>query len=395
MNVKDTLSSALKSLLLNKTRSFLTMLGVIIGVFSVISLVSLVGGIQNYVENQFENLGSSLLFVANGNISRSSRSTLGSAISSQNLEEKHVDIIKSSAKDYIDIVSPQIQTYATVKYKTHNKYSSVSGVSFDSNKLFNSNTEKGRYFTKTEQNNSTRVAVLGYLLADELFEEENPINKTIKVDGKSYEVVGVLAQKNPSYDQSIIIPYTTVQDNFDSASITAIVVKAKKDVDLDEAGRQVELALLRDLDEDQFTVITQEDVVQSIDSILNILSIALVSISGISLLVGGIGIMNIMLVSVTERTKEIGLRKALGATSGDIKKQFMIEAVLISMSGGIIGLILGWLSTVLIRNLINAVVPFWAIPLALGFSILVGVVFGTYPAVKASKKDPIEALRYE
>ena len=395
MNVKETLSAALKSLLLNKIRSFLTMLGVIIGVFAVISLVSLVGGIQNYVEDQFEDLGSNLIFVVSGNVGGGSSRGFGSAISSANLKEKHVDMIKSSAKDYIEIVSPQIQTYITVKYKTHSEYTFVFGVSFESDKLFNSSTQKGRYFSRTEQNNSARVAVLGYLLANDLFGDENPVNKTIKVDGKSYEVVGVLAQKSPDYDESIILPYTTVMDNFDKSSITAITAKAKKGVDLEEATRQVELALLRDLGSDQFTVMTQEDVLQSIDSILNILTIALVSISGISLLVGGIGIMNIMLVSVTERTKEIGLRKALGATSNDIKRQFMIEAVLISMSGGIIGLILGWLSTVIIRNLIKASVPFWAIPLALGFSVLVGVVFGTYPAVKASKKDPIEALRYE
>jgi len=394
MNVKEVLSSATKSLLLNKVRSFLTMLGVIIGVFSVISLVSLVGGIQNYVKAQFEDLGSNLIFIVSGNVG-SSAGGFGSAISSANLKEKHVDLIRNSAKDYIEIVSPQVQTYVTTKYKTHDEYTFVFGVSYESSELFNSRTEKGRYFSRTEQNNSARVAVLGNLLGKKLFGDENPVNKSIKVDGKSYEVVGVLAKKSPDYDESLILPYTTVLDNLPSTSIRAITAKAKNEVDLEEATRQVKLALLRDLDSDQFTVMTQEDVLESIGSILNILTIALVSISSISLLVGGIGIMNIMLVSVTERTKEIGLRKALGATSRDIKRQFMVEAVVISSLGGLIGLILGWLSTVVIKNLINASVPFWAIPLALGFSIAVGVVFGTYPAAKASEKDPIEALRYE
>lgn len=394
MNAKETLSAATASLLLNKARSFLTMLGVIIGVFAVISLVSLVGGIQNYVQGQFEDLGSNLIFVVNGSIS-ATPGGFGGAMSSANLKEKHVNLITSSAKDYVDIVSPQVQTYITVKYKTKDKYASVFGINHESDKLFNSTTEKGRYISRTDQNNSSRVAVLGSLLARELFGDENPVNKTVKVDGKSYEVIGVLAKKGPDYDESIILPYTTVLDNFQGTSIVAITVKAKSSVNLEEVTRQVELALLRDLDSDQFTVMTQEDVLTSIESILGILTIALVSISGISLLVGGIGIMNIMLVSVTERTKEIGLRKALGATSADIKRQFMIEAVLISASGGIIGLILGWVSTLVIKNLIQARVPFWAIPLALGFSIIVGVVFGTYPAVKASQKDPIEALRYE
>ncbi len=395
MNIEETLSTALKSLALNKVRSFLTMLGVIIGVFAVISLVSLVGGIQNYVEGQFEDLGSNLIFVVSGNIGGSNHGFSGSAISTSNLKEKHADIIRSTTKDYIDIVSPTIRTVGTVKYKTHSYYSQIVGVSYESDVLFSSFSESGRYFNKTEQNNNSRVAVIGYLLNQKLFGEENSLNKNVKIEGKSYEIVGVLGEKNPDYDESLLIPYTTALDNFEGARIVSIVSKAKKEVDLEEASRQIELALLRDLNSDEFTVMTQKDILDSIQSILSILAIALASISGISLLVGGIGIMNIMLVSVTERTREIGLRKALGATSSDIKRQFMIEAVLISMSGGIIGLLLGWISTLVIRSLIKASVPFWAIPLALGFSVFVGVVFGTYPAVKASQKDPIEALRYE
>ena len=152
---------------------------------------------------------------------------------------------------------------------------------------------------------------------------------------------------------------------------------------------------MRDLDDDEFTVMTQKDILESIESILSMLTVALAAISGISLLVGGIGIMNIMLVSVTERTREIGLRKAIGATSKDIKLQFMIEAVVISLTGGVIGLFFGWITTIAIKPLIDAEIPVWSIFMALGFSILVGIIFGTYPAVKASKKDPIEALRYE
>jgi putative ABC transport system permease protein len=232
-------------------------------------------------------------------------------------------------------------------------------------------------------------------LYTKLFRNENPIKKNVKIDGHSYEVIGVLEKKNPDYDESVIIPYTTLRDNFEGTTIISIVSKARSDVSLDEAAERVRFALYRDLNDDEFTVLTQDDILDSIDSILNILAIALTAIAGISLLVGGIGIMNIMLVSVTERTREIGLRKALGATSFDIKRQFMIEAVLISLSGGTIGLLLGWFSTLIIKNLINAAVPFWAIPLSLGFSLLVGVIFGTYPAAKASEKDPIEALRYK
>ena len=395
MSVKEILSTASKALLLNKVRSFLTMLGVIIGVFAVISLVSLVGGVQEYVVSSFEDLGSNLIFIVNGKIEMGQRQTAGSALVSTNLKEKHVDMIKSTAEDYVDYITPQSQTYQTIKYKTEEYFLLLLGVNYEANNIFNSSIEKGRYFNRVEQENSSRVVVLGNNLGKKFFGEENPIGKKIKINGKSYEVVGLLAKKSPNYDESVILPYTTVMDEFSATGITSIVVKVKDNVDLEQAQQQIKLALLKDLKEDKFTVMTQEDILESIQNILNMLTIALASISGISLLVGGIGIMNIMLVSVAERTKEIGLRKALGATSSDIKNQFMAEAILISSLGGVLGLLLGWVTTIAIRPLIKAVIPVWAIPLALGFSLAVGIIFGTYPAVNASKKDPIEALRYE
>ena len=395
MNAKEILSTASKALLLNKVRSFLTMLGVIIGVFAVISLVSLVGGVQEYVVSSFEDLGSNLIFVVNGKIEMGQRQTAGSALVSTNLKEKHVDMIKSIAEDYVDYITPQSQTYQTIKYKTEEYFLLLLGVNYEANDIFNSSIERGRYFNRVEQENSSRVVVLGNNLGKKFFGEENPIGKKIKINGKSYEVVGLLAKKSPNYDESVILPYTTVMDEFSATGITSIVVKVKDNVDLEQAQQQIKLALLKDLKEDKFTVMTQEDILESIQNILNMLTIALASISGISLLVGGIGIMNIMLVSVAERTKEIGLRKALGATSSDIKNQFMAEAILISSLGGVLGLLLGWVTTIAIRPLIKAVIPVWATPLALGSSLAVGIIFGTYPAVNASKKDPIEALRYE
>jgi len=395
MSVKEILSTASKALLLNKVRSFLTMLGVIIGVFAVISLVSLVGGVQEYVVSSFEDLGSNLIFIVNGKIEMGQRQTAGSALVSTNLKEKHVDMIKSIAEDYVDYITPQSQTYQTIKYKTEEYFLLLLGVNYEANDIFNSSIERGRYFNRVEQENSSRVVVLGNNLGKKFFGEENPIGKKIKINGKSYEVVGLLAKKSPNYDESVILPYTTVMDEFSATGITSIVVKVKDNVDLEQAQQQIKLALLKDLKEDKFTVMTQEDILESIQNILNMLTIALASISGISLLVGGIGIMNIMLVSVAERTKEIGLRKALGATSSDIKNQFMAEAILISSLGGVLGLLLGWVTTIAIRPLIKAVIPVWAIPLALGSSLAVGIIFGTYPAVNASKKDPIEALRYE
>lgn len=394
MNIKETLGTALKSLSLNKVRSFLTMLGVIIGVFAVISLVSLVEGVQNYVESQFEGLGANLIFVSSGNLDyRGGRP--GQNLTSSNLKEKHIQLIEKEASDYIDYVTPTIQTVKTAKYKTNSYYTAVIGVSHTADKIFSIYSEEGRFLNKSEVNSSSRVVIIGNAMKSKLFGQENPLKKSIKIDGKSYEVIGILAKKNPEYDEVLIMPYTTLRDNFEGTTIVSIVSKAKNNVSLTDATDNVKLAMYRDLHDDEFSVLTQEDILESINSILGVLTIALAAISGISLLVGGIGIMNIMLVSVTERTREIGLRKALGATSFDIKRQFMIEAIIISLSGGLIGLLIGWLSTLAIKKLIDASVPFWAIPLSLGFSIFVGIVFGTYPAAKASEKDPIEALRYE
>lgn len=394
MNLKETLGTSLKSLSLNKVRSFLTMLGVIIGVFAVISLVSLVEGVQNYVEDQFEGLGANLIFVSSGNNDYQGGRP-GQNLSSSNLKEEHIELIEKEASDYIDYVTPTIQTVKTAKYKTNSFYTTVIGVSYTADRIFSIYAEEGRFLNKSEMNSSSKVVVIGNAMSNKLFGQENPLKKNIKIDGKSYEVVGILAKKNPEYDEALIMPYTTLRDNFEGTTIISIVSKAKSQFPITEAAESVKLAMYRDLHDDEFSVMTQEDILESISSILGILTIALAAISGISLLVGGIGIMNIMLVSVTERTREIGLRKALGATSSDIKRQFMIEAVIISLSGGLVGLLIGWLSTLAIKNLIDASVPFWAIPLALGFSIVVGVVFGTYPAAKASEKDPIEALRYE
>ncbi|KKS18744.1 MAG: Efflux ABC transporter, permease protein [candidate division WWE3 bacterium GW2011_GWC1_41_7] len=184
-------------------------------------------------------------------------------------------------------------------------------------------------------------------------------------------------------------------NTFDVPFFSSIVAKVRNTENVDLATREIKIALLKDLKEEDFTVLSQSDILSSIQNILQILTIGIGAIAGISLLVGGIGIMNIMLVSVTERIKEIGLRKALGATQLDIAMQFLIESVFLSLGGGLIGLLLGWLGTYASRTFLRTEIPWWAVALAFGFSVLVGVIFGTYPAITAAKKDPVEALRYE
>ncbi|NMB69898.1 FtsX-like permease family protein, partial [candidate division WWE3 bacterium] len=237
--------------------------------------------------------------------------------------------------------------------------------------------------------------IIGPEVKDELFSDENPLDKEITVENKKFLVIGVLDAEGFGSDDRIIMPYTTIEDVMGITQLSGISAKVKDNVDLDQAVKAVSIALLEDLKPDDFTIITQKDIIDSVQSILNIISIGLSAVAGISLLVGGIGIMNIMLVSVNERIREIGLRKALGATSLNIGIQFMLESLIISLGGGITGIILGYSLTLLLTNFFPAEVPLWTLALSFSFSLIVGLVFGTYPAIKASKKDPIEALRYE
>lgn len=393
MKFSSVLNSALKALGVNKTRTFLTMLGVIIGVFAVVSLVSLVKGIENFIVDRFNSLGSNLIFVAPGRSGFNSDPAL--SFTNNKLEEKHVDLIKENVGKDLVAVAPSIRLGKNAKYKTKQYYATVAGSNEDAKDLVNVDIEKGRFFTKTEVDANAKVVIIGPTIEKELFGDSNAMGKSLKIDDESFMIIGTAKSRGGSQDERVIMPYTTMQDSLDVENFSNIVTKAKNADDIDLVIKKIELALLKDLDKEDFTVLSQASVLESFKSILNVLSIGLAAIAGISLFVGGIGIMNIMLVSVNERIQEIGLRKALGATSRDIGTQFLIEAIFISVLGGLLGLGLGFLVTVISKPWLNAQIPWWAIFLAMGFSIAVGLGFGTYPALKAAKKDPIEALRFE
>lgn len=394
MNLLDTYKTANKALLHNKARTALTMLGVIIGVFAVAMMVSLGRGAQNYITDQFEELGSNLIFVSPGADTGFSRDPAESYSRNQ-LEKKHIDLIKTYAGDYVRYVDAYIATGATARYKTNSYYASVIGAGSDSQYIYNYKIDRGRFFTPAEVRGQKKVIILGPIVVDELFSGLNPIGKKIKLDDDTYEVVGTFEEKGQNFDQGVIIPYTAAENTFNVKNLTGISIKAIDENEIDTTMKQVEKAMLRDLKTDDFTVLSQQEILGSIQNILGILTTAIGGIAAISLLVGGIGIMNIMLVSVTERTREIGLRKAVGATPNVIAAQFLTESVLISLGGGVLGLLLGYGGTFAIQRFIRAEIPWWAVVLAFGFSAGVGILFGTYPAVKASKKDPIESLRYE
>jgi|694.fasta_scaffold00913_41 putative ABC transport system permease protein len=389
----ETLNTALTALFANKARSILTMLGVIIGVAAVILLISIGRGVQNYITDQFEALGSNLLFVSPGN--RAFGGDPAEAFSRNKLDEKHVRLIERYAADTVQYVTPYIASSGNVTYKTKTFNASFIGSNQDNLKIYNFELDKGRFFTRNEVRSNAKVAVLGPEIENDLFSNRPAIGEKIKIADDTYEIIGTLKPKGQNFDNTVVMPYTTLMDTLSIDKFSSVVVKSKDPTQIDLTMKQVELAVRRDLKEDEFNVLSQEDILSSIQNILGMLTLGLGAIAAISLIVGGIGIMNIMLVSVTERTKEVGLRKALGATPTNIAMQFLIESVLLSIAGGSLGILIGWLGSLAGRAYIRTEVPWWSILLAFSFSTLVGIIFGTWPAIKASKKDPIEALRYE
>ncbi len=381
------------SLKANKLRSFLTMLGVIIGVFSVVTLISLGKSFQNYITEQFDALGSNLLFVAPGRANFGGDPAL--SLTRNKLADKHVKLINTYAKDKVLYVTPSVNLNNTAYYKGKTFDAEIIGTSFEGNNIYNYIIETGRFFTKSEQTSKARVVVIGPNVQKDLFGSLNPIGRTIILNEKSFTVIGIFKEKSSDYDNQILAPYTSLASTFGVKRYTYIVVKTKEGENLELSKKHIELALLRDLDEDEFSVLSQADILSTVQQILGVLTLGLGAVAAISLLVGGIGIMNIMLVSVTERTREVGLRMALGATKLDIAFQFLIESVLISVLGGIIGLLFAYIVSLIISNFIKTEVSITTVLIAFVFSAVVGMVFGTYPAYSASKKNPIEALRYE
>ncbi len=387
--------SAMRSLLSNKTRTFLTMLGIIIGVFAVITLISVGEGIQNYVTKQFSSLGSNLLFVSPGKVNL--RGDPGANFSSNKLDDKHVKLIETYCSDFVQGITPYIEIGKTLTYKNKSYYTVVNAFDEDGFSTYNISIDSGKFFTRTDINSNSKVVVLGSNIPKELFSNQDPVGKNIRIGDKTFLIIGVAAEKGGNIDNRAYIPYTTAKTVFNVKNYSSIVMKVIDSSNIDTAFKRVEVALYRDLGKDEFTVLSQKDLLNSFSSILSTITLGIGAIAAISLLVGGIGIMNIMLVTVTERTREIGLRKAVGATPNNIAIQFLIEATALSVLGGSIGIGLGILVAFLIRTYANfdAVVPLWSILLAFLFSAFVGMLFGTYPALKAAKKDPIEALRYE
>lgn len=393
--------TALKSLVSNKLRSFLAALGIVIGVGAVIALLSLGAGAQRDVLAQVNSLGTNLMIVHPGLHAGPRR--VGST---QTLTLEDAEAILKQVDGVVQI-APVVNRGAQLKYFNRNAYTMVVGTSMTYLPTRSFSVERGRPFTDAETNAMGRVVLLGPVTAENLFGEADPLGETIKMNGVNFRVVGVLKPKGSTgffnQDDQAMIPYSTAMRlMFGLDHLGEIDIQVAEDADVQPVKEKVGALLRRrhriqPHEDDDFTVRSQAEMLEMASNILGIFTMLLGGIAGISLLVGGIGIMNIMLVTVTERTREIGIRKAIGAKNRDILGQFLIEAVLLSGLGGAVGVAFGTGLAVLVARLVNIGVLLRPedVLLALSFSAGVGVFFGYYPAKRAARLNPIDALRYE
>jgi putative ABC transport system permease protein len=401
VNLGESFRIAFRALLANKVRSLLTMLGVIIGVAAIILLVAIGTGVQREITGQIEGLGSNLLFVFPGDFSQGGGGgggIGGGAVSVQKRFRMDDAELLSRRLGDTAIVVPVVQGSALLRAGNKSWRSTVAGANEQGDQVFNADYIAGRHYNKSEYLTGARVIMLGKTPADELYPGQNPVGRTVSVNGQRFKIIGLLAGQggglSGNQDNQVYIPATTAQRLFGSSDLSIIVVRANDPDTVDALKVEVQ-QILRPRFGSEFTVFTQEQTLGILSTLLGTLTFMLAGLAGISLLVGGIGIMNIMLVSVSERTREIGIRKAVGARTYDILSQFVIEAMMLSVIGGAMGIAVGAAGAAALKAVVPTAITMWSVALAFFFSAGVGVFFGVFPAYKASKLDPIVALRYE
>ena len=401
---KESFLMAWASLIANKMRSILTMLGIIIGVAAVIALVSIGNGVKQDIQNSISSLGSNLLMVMPG-----APRTPGVRPSAGSMKSLKVSDYEAISKlDGVKAASPMTNGSYVVIYQNKNWTTSVSGVSYNYLDVNNWSMKSGRFLSEKNVQNRERVAVVGKTVVKNLFGDEDPVGDEIRVKNIPFRIIGVLNSKGSGamgndQDDMVIIPYTTAMERVEGVDyLRMIYVVGKDENGIDRLQSDIENLLrvrhgIKDTNLDDFNIQNMNSIMETMEETTGTLTLFLGAVAAISLVVGGIGIMNIMLVSVTERTREIGVRKALGATYSVIVTQFLIEAVVISLMGGIIGIILGIGSSKLIgmASGMSTVISIPTIVMSFAFSMAIGLIFGIYPARKAAKLNPIDALHYE
>lgn len=392
------IKSAFFDLLKNKIRAFLTTLGIVIGVASVVLLLAFGLGLKNYIAEQFNNLGTNLVFVLPGQVFNRSGG-FSSLRSSVSFDER--DYLNLKKAKYAQAVVPIFQKSSIIKAQGKEETGSLYGTTEEIFMTRNLNPQIGEVLKKSDGEKRAKVAVLGPEIAKKLFGQEDlALNQKIRIEDQTFKVIGVLQAKGggfggPNLDTFVYVPFQTIFNITGKKDFNTFLLKAQSENSIEDLKNQIKKIMLKRYKEDDFSVADSKEILSTIQSIFSVLNLALVGIGAISLIVGGIGIMNIMYVSVTERTREIGIRRALGALEKDILLQFLAESVLLSLIGGLIGLIISFIVIFFVRIFFPASIDAFSIILALTVSSAIGVFFGVFPARKAAKLSPIEAIRYE
>lgn len=391
MKFGQAIKIACKNILANKLRSVLTMLGIIIGISAVIALVSLGQGASQSVSNDISGLGTTMVSVSlQGN--------------SEDEVVTYDDIMAFEDFSEVEAVSPTVSGSGTITNGTTSMDSvTIEGVTPSYETVKETTVRNGRFILQIDQDNRNKVVLLGSNVATELFGFTNPVDKEVKIDGNTYKVAGILTEQGEelqgSVDDKVLIPFTVAQRFLEQTVVTSadVLMTSEDSVEMGMAKIERSLNIQFGGEDTSYNVRNQSDITEALTSVTETMTMLLAGIAGISLIVGGIGIMNIMLVSVTERTREIGIRKAIGAKKRDILGQFLIEAIVLSSLGGILGVLIGLGSAQILSTTLDMaiVTSWWAVGIAVSFSIFIGVVFGIFPANKAANLSPLDALRYQ
>jgi len=392
----DLAKSAFSDFRRNKVRTLLTSLGIMIGVLSVVMLISLGLGLKNYIKNQFESLGANLIMILPGSGFGGQGGFGPGLVGGAKFDEKDVRSLERIPE--IKYIVPTYFKSAKIEGPSKDEFGYIMGVNEEYFKLMNIKLEAGSLFGESENQARAKITVLGYSLAEKLFTNpSDAVGRTVRFSDQRFKVIGVSQKTGDNEgDNSVVIPYKTTFGSINPGkTFWAIYLGIESDSQVQTAKDKAKETFLKRYDEDSFSVTEQSELLSTINQIFNILNAVLVAIGSISLLVGGIGIMNIMYASVTERTKEVGIRRAVGATQEDILMQFLTESALLSALGGAMGLILATLIVLIVRPFFPLEINFLSVVVTLGISSAIGIFFGVFPAKRAAKLPPIEAIRYE